>query len=51
MCTAFSSLQNLNRERMGAHKWNSLWNHGVKHMLFALEIYDMQLTRWTLCAA
>ena len=44
MCTAFSSLQNLNRERMCAHKWNLLWNYGVKHLLFAIDVYDMQLS-------
>ena len=43
MCTAFSILQGLNRKRMGEAKWRALWDHGMRHLLFAIELYDEQL--------
>ena len=42
MCTAFSILQGLNKWWMGSNKWNALWEKGVRHMRFAVNIYRMQ---------
>ena len=42
-CTAFSSLQNLNRQRLEDKKWRAMIEHGTRHLLFTLELYELQL--------
>ena len=44
MCTIFSTLQNLNRPKMGEAKWNAAWKYGLKHLLFAFELYEIQIS-------
>ena len=44
MCTAFSTLQYLNRERVGPIRWQSMWEYGMKHLMYTIEMYDMQLS-------
>ena len=43
MCTAFSILQNINRERMGEAKWANIMQYGKRHLQFACELYSMQV--------
>ena len=43
MCTAFSILQNINRERMGEAKWAKIMQYGKRHLQFACELYSMQV--------
>ena len=43
MCTIFNALQNLNRPKMGEAKWKIAWDHGMKHLLFAFEMYEIQI--------
>ena len=43
MCTAFSALQGLNSNRMSKDKWDALWEKGVRHMQFAINIYKLQV--------
>ena len=43
MCTILNALQNLNRPKMGEAKWKIAWDHGMKHLLFAFEMYEIQV--------
>ena len=43
MCTAFSLIQNLNKERIGPKRWNEVYQYGLKHLLFMIELYGIQL--------
>ena len=50
MCTAFSALQFLNRDRMNPEKWNAMIEKGIRHMKFAIKLYKIQAEncRWLL---
>ena len=43
MCRAFSVLNRLNRKNMGDTKWNEMVQHGLKHLRFCCELYQIQL--------
>ena len=43
MCSEFSILQGLNRNRMSKEKWDALWEKGVRPMRFALKICQLQV--------
>ena len=43
MCTAFSTIQILNRVRMGEKRWKALWVWEVRHRRCAIELYTIQL--------
>ena len=43
MCTAFSIIQNLNRKRMGEKRWKEMIAYGTRHLLFVIELYELQL--------
>ena len=49
MCTYFSSLQNLNKER-GSEAWTKEYNKAVKHLEFMVKVYRKQMAagRWFL---
>ena len=42
MCRAFSSLQGLNRARMGEVKYQAMLEHGREHLKFVAELYEEQ---------
>ena len=44
MCKAFSALMNLNRERMGEDTYRKLVEHGMRHLLFCIELYNIQVS-------
>ena len=44
MCTVFSALMNLNKDRMGPAKWEAMWAWGMRHLLFAIECYELQIS-------
>ena len=43
MCTAFSILQGLNKNRTNADKWEAMWKKGVRHMPFAIKLYRIRV--------
>ena len=43
MCTAFSSLQNMNSNNKGSEEHKKAMKEAIMHMKFASEIYEIQL--------
>ena len=43
MCTPFSTLMNLNKHNMDPAKWDALYQWALRHILFCLELYRIQL--------
>ena len=33
----------LNKVKLGPKRWNGIWSCGLKHLLFALELYEIQI--------
>ena len=42
MCTAFSILQGLNKTSEDPDKYEAMWNKGVGHMIFGIQLYRTQ---------
>ena len=43
MCTAFSSLQNMNKHKRNEEEWKKYMREAVRHMEFACQIYALQV--------
>ena len=43
MCTIFSAIQAWNKKKMGAKRWRAAYAYGESHLLFALELYVIQI--------
>ena len=43
MCTIFSAIQALNKKKMGSKRWRAAYAYGLSHLLFALELYAVQI--------
>ena len=44
MCTAFSTLQNMNRHKKNEDEWKSRMRDAIRHMEFACQIYELQIS-------
>ena len=42
MCKAFSQIQTMNKNKMGAEKWDQLQKEGRRHLEFCMELYTIQ---------
>ena len=49
MCTAFSSLQNMNVKSQGTDEWKAKMKEAISHMKFACEIYEVQISEGRYC--
>ena len=45
MCTYFSSLVNLSKEKMGERRFRQLYENALSHLKFACEMYEIQLRK------
>ena len=43
MCSAFSQLQTMNRNRMGESKYHHMVNYALVHLRFCMKLYQMQI--------
>lgn len=43
MCTPFSALMQLNKDRMNIDKWNAMYAWALQHLRFTIQLYKLQL--------